>query len=92
TGVAFTINGYVGMAYVALQGAKIADRERLKKEVQEEFAAELEILNDKIRLADAEDSPQSRKDKWQMMRLRSKMEHIVAGTPRSRIRTRNDIV
>lgn len=92
TGVAFTINGYVGMAYLALQGAKIADRERLKKEVQEEFAAELEILNDKIRLADADDTPQSRKDKWQMMRLRSKMEHIVAGTPRSRIRTRNDIV
>lgn len=92
TGVAFTINGYVGMAYLALQGTKIVDRERLKKEVQEEFAAELEILNDKIRLADAEDTPQSRKDKWQMMRLRSKMEHIVAGTPRSRIRTRNDIV
>lgn len=92
TGVAFTINGYVGMAYLALQGAKIADRERLKKEVQEEFAAELEILNDKIRLADADDTPQSRKDKWQMMRLRSKMEHIVAGTPRSRVRTRNDIV
>lgn len=92
TGVAFTINGYVGMAYLALQGAKIADRERLKKEVQEEFAAELEILNDKIRLADADNTKQSRKDKWQMMRLRSKMEHIVAGTPRSRIRTRNDIV
>lgn len=92
TGVAFTINGYVGMAYLALQGAKIADRERLKKEVQEEFAAELEILNDKIRLADADNTQQSRKDKWQMMRLRSKMEHIVAGTPRSRIRTRNDIV
>ena len=92
TGVAFTINGYVGMAYLALQGAKIADRERLKKEVQEEFAAELEILNDKIQLADADNTQQSRKDKWQMMRLRSKMEHIVAGTPRSRIRTRNDIV
>lgn len=92
TGVAFTINGYVGMAYLALQGAKIADRERLKKEVQEEFAAELEILNDKIRLADADDTPQSRKDKWQMMRLRSKMEHIVAGTPRSRIRRPTDIV
>lgn len=92
TGVAFTINGYVGMAYLALQGAKIADRERLKKEVQEEFAAELEILNDKIRLADADDTPQSRKDKWQMMRLRSKMEHIVAGTPRSRVRRPTDIV
>lgn len=92
TGVAFTINGYVGMAYLALQGAKIADRERLKKEVQEEFAAELEILNDKIRLADADNTKQSRKDKWQMMRLRSKMEHIVAGTPRSRIRRPTDIV
>jgi hypothetical protein len=83
TGVAFTISGYLGAAYVVVQGAKIADKQRLKKEVQEEFATEMQILDDKIRLADAENTPESQKAKWQMMRLRSKMQSIVVDTPRS---------
>lgn len=76
-GVAFTINIYVGGAYLLLLGSNAYDKHRLKKEVEREFAAEIEILNDKIRLADMDNTPESRKAKWQMMRLRSKMEGIV---------------
>ena len=85
TGVAFTVSGYLGSAYLVVQGAKFADKQRLKKEVQEEFATEIEILNDKIRLADRDDSPESRKAKWQMMRLRSKMERIMTTSPRTKV-------
>ncbi len=76
-GVAFTINIYVGGAYLLLLGSNAYDKHRIKKEVEREFATEIEILNDKIKLADRDDSPQARKAKWQMMRLRSKMESIV---------------
>lgn len=76
-GVAFTINIYVGGAYLLLLGSNAYDKHRIKKEVEREFATEIEILNDKIRLADRVDTPEARKAKWQMMRLRSKMEGIV---------------
>lgn len=91
TGVAFTISGYLGAAYVVVQGAKLADKQRLKKEVQEEFTTELEILNDKIERASREDTPESRKAVWQMMRLRSKMERMAANSPRSKIKHPNTI-
>jgi len=86
TGIAFTINSYLGAAYVAINVAKVADKERLKKEVQEEFTTELEILDDKIERASREDSPESRKALWQMMRLRSKLQKHALDAPRSRIK------
>lgn len=76
-GVAFTINMYLGMAYVALLGSNAYDKQRLRKEVEHEFAVEMRILDDKIRLADQENTPEARRAKWQMMRLRGKMEDIV---------------
>lgn len=92
TGVCFTINGYLGAAYLAIQGAKIVDKQRLRKEVQEEFATEIKILDDKIRKADEDDTPESRKAKWQMMRLRSKMEKIMSDSPKSKFRHPNSVV
>ena len=86
TGIAFTINGYLGAAYVAVNVAKVADKERLKKEVQEEFTTELEILDDKIERASKEDSPESRKALWQMMRLRSKLQKHALNAPKSNIK------
>ena len=77
-GVAFTISGYLGAAYVVLLASNQYDKHRLRKEIQAEFETEIRILDDKIRLADQENTPESRRAKWQMMRLRSKMEHIVA--------------
>lgn len=81
TGIAFTISGYVGAAYVVMQGSKIADKSRLKKEVQSEFGTELEILNDKIKRASQDDTEESRKAMWQMMRMRDKMKNIVIDKP-----------
>lgn len=74
TGVCFTINTYLGAAYLLLQASNIADKNRLKKEVQREMTTELEILDDKIEEAKATGDKQAQ---WKMMRLRSKMESIV---------------
>ena len=76
-GVAFTVNMYLGIAYAALLASNAYDKQRLRKEVEAEFAVEMRILDDKIRLADQENTPEARKAKWQMMRLRGKMERIV---------------
>lgn len=76
-GVAFTINFYVGGAYLLLLGSNAYDKHRIKKEVEQEFATEIEILNEKIKYAERQDTPESNKAKWQMMRLRSKMQRIV---------------
>lgn len=73
--VAFTINAYVGTALLGAQIMRNIDKkERLTKEVQEEFATELEIINAKIDKAERE---QDDKAKWKLMRLRSKMEHLM---------------
>jgi hypothetical protein len=79
-GICLTINGYIGAAYAALQVSRFADKERLRREVQGEMATEMKILDDKIQKAD---EAGDNKAKWEMMRLRSKMERIVSDTPRS---------
>lgn len=91
-GILFTINGYIAAAYAVMSVSKFADRERLKKEVQREFGAEMKILDDKIRLADQDNTPESRKAKWEMMRIRSKMEGIVSETPRALYKSSKTIV
>ena len=81
--IAFTISGYIGAALLAIEGLKLADRQRLRKEVQEEFMTEIEILNKKIEIASREDTPESRKAQWQMIRMRNKMMRIAGSTSKS---------
>lgn len=82
-GICFTINGYIGAAYAALQVSRFIDKERLKKEVQGEMGTEMKILDDKIQKAD---EAGDLKAKYEMMRLRSKMERIISDTPRSNVK------
>lgn len=94
---AFTISGYLGAAVATVEVAKIADKQRLKKEVQNEFGAELQILEDKIRMADhdamyGDNKTEARKSKWQMMRLRSKMQQIAVATPSSKIKHPSNVI
>ena len=78
--VAFTINGYLGAAYLAIEGAKAVDKQRLKREVAEEMATEIAIVNDKIAQADAAGNYD---EKYRLMRLKTKMEDTIARTPSS---------
>lgn len=76
-GICYTITPYLGAAYLVTQGAKAADKQRMKNEIQEEMTAELKIIDDKIERASRDDTPKSRQAVWKMMRLKSKMERIV---------------
>ena len=82
-GIAFTINPYIGAAYAALETTRFVDKERLRREVEGEMAAEMKILDDKIQKADEAGNLE---DKYKMMRLRAKMERITSDIPRSVIK------
>lgn len=86
TSICFTISGYLSAAYVTIQGAKVLDKQRLRKEVQSEFGTELEILNDKIERASQSNDPKDRQAMYQMMRLRNKMKDIAVVTPKQTIK------
>ena len=93
-GLCWTVNGYLAATYAVIQGAKFADKERLKREVQDEFATELTILDDKIQKADEAASRGDKnalKQKYQMMRMRTKMAEIAGDSRRSKIRHPNSI-
>jgi len=82
-GIAFTINPYLGAAYAALKTSQAIDKERLKREVEGEMAAEIKILDDKIQKAD---EAGDLKAKYEMMRLRAKMTRITSDIPRSNVK------
>ena len=93
-GLCWTVSGYLAATYAVIQGAKFADKERLKREVQDEFATELTILEDKIQKADEAASRGDKnalKQKYQMMRMRTKMAEIAGDSRRSKIRHPNSI-
>lgn len=91
TAIAFTISGYLGAAYLVIQGAKLADRERLRKEVQEEFGTEIEILDKKIEQAERENTPESRKQMYQMIRMKNKMIRIAGSASKSHFARPNNV-
>lgn len=87
TAVAFTINGYIGAAFLLVNVLREKDKkERLAKEIQSEFATELEIIDDKIKKAETiiNDGRHSKLErdkayqaKWKLMRLRNKTEQMM---------------
>lgn len=95
TGVAFTISGYLGATYIAIQGLKIADKHRLRKEVQEECLTELSIIDEKIsdlkNKYHYDNDPNAKKQLYELMRLRSKMQHMIPDSMRQTIKHPNSM-
>lgn len=91
---AYALNPYMGfMATVALGKREYDANTRLRKEVQEEFVTEIEILNDRIEKLDHKASyartPEQKKaalqEKYRLMRLRVKMQNQAAAVTKSPI-------
>lgn len=86
TGLFFSIQPYLGAAYVAVQGLKAYDKQRLKKEVQQEMEAELDVINEKIEDLSRSDKPEDLKKKYEYMRIKKKVEQQILKAPGSTIR------
>lgn len=74
-GIAFTVSGWLGAACVAAGAARLADKNRLRKEVQSEMISELKVMDEKIEHARHEGNQQ---ELYKLIRLRGKMEGIAA--------------
>jgi hypothetical protein len=94
TGLFFTISGWFGVAYLGIQGMKYADKQRLRTEVQDECLTEIRIIDEKIEYLRSnsrygeKDNPENRKKIYELMRMRSKLEGIVAESSKGRERMR----
>ena len=88
------INPYFAIIYAGIEGLKLADRERLRKEVEDEFATELKILDEKIAQckhhlewnSNDPNAQQRKQELWQLMRTRDKMQQMVPSSMKSYIK------
>ena len=81
TGIAFTISGWLGAGVVAYEAGRVADKNRMRREVQDEMVTELKIMDEKI--ARAKETG-NQEELYHLIRLRGKMESIAADSARGR--------
>jgi hypothetical protein len=73
------ISPALGFVYLGAQGLKLADRERLRKEANDEIATEIQIIDKKIqdlenrRTYGQEQNPDEQKELYKLMRMRAKL-------------------
>lgn len=83
--VAFSIQPYIGLAIAGIEGLKLADRSRLKKEVQREMESELDIIDEKIKDLDAINTVEARKEKYEYMRMKKQVEKQLIDAPKRKV-------
>lgn len=77
--VFYAIAPWLGGAYLGVQGLKLADRERLRREANDEIATEIRIVDQKIEnlkngnYYGGKMSPEDEEEMYRLMRVRSKL-------------------
>jgi hypothetical protein len=92
TGAFYSINPWFGIIYAGAEGLKLADKNRLRKEVTDEFATELKILDEKIKIAREEATgyhanPDAKKRLYELIRTRDKMQQMAPQSMKSYIKS-----
>jgi hypothetical protein len=92
-GISATISGYLAAAVATCQVLSAIDKDRLKREVQNEMAVEIQIMDDKIDALDdlARNDPSKLKEKYQLMRQRGKMVEMASTARASKLTHPNSI-
>ena len=72
------ISPYLGLGYLGVQALKIADKDRLRREVNQELATEIQIVDQKIKdLKNRSDyghsDPASQQELYKLMRIRQQL-------------------
>ncbi len=76
------ISPALGFVYLGAQGLKLADRERLRREANDEIATEIQIIDKKIqdlenhRTYGQEQNPDEQKELYKLMRMRAKLVNM----------------
>lgn len=80
--VAFAIQPYLGLTVAGVEGLRLADRNRLKKELQRELESEIEVIDEKIKDLESINTPEARKEKYEYMRLKKQLEQNMIEAPK----------
>ena len=72
------ISPYLGAAYLGVQGLKLADRERLRNEANQEIATEIQIIDKKIEYLQSqsrygEANQEAQNELYKLLRIRQKL-------------------
>ena len=94
----YAINPYIAAVYAAGEGLSALDRNRLRKEVQDEFATELKIMDEKIEQCKHElsygygkNADETKRQLYKLMRQRDKMQHMAPEALRAPIKRASDL-
>ena len=78
----FSVSPWLGVGYLGIQGAKLVDRDRLRKEANQEIATEIQILDEKIEHLKSgsrwgnEQTEEQRQELYKLMRMRQKLVQL----------------
>lgn len=78
----FSVSPWLGVGYLGIQGAKLIDKDRLRKEANQEIATEIQILDEKIEHLKSgsrwgnEQTEEQRQELYKLMRMRQKLVQL----------------
>ena len=85
-GLAFSIQPFIGALAAGYTGLRMVDKNRLRKEAQSEIESEIKICDEKIRDLESMNTPQSRKEKYEYMRMKNFLENQLSEVYKSPIK------
>lgn len=90
------VSPWLGAAYLGKQVLDVADRQRLRKEVNSEIATEIQIIDEKIdHLKSAgrygESNPETQKEIYQLMRMRQKLVDMSSDAHKQKLASRRSV-
>lgn len=88
-GVAFTIQPYLGIAVTAVEGLRLADRPRLRKEAQNQLNAEIEVIEERIDELSGKTDKESLDKKHKLMRMKKDAESLLIQSHKTKVKSHN---
>lgn len=87
----YTLSPWLGVGYLGIQGLKLADRDRLRKEANQEILTEIQILDEKIDHLKSggrwgeKQSEEDRQELYKYMRMRQKLLDMSTAAHKQRL-------
>ena len=87
----YAVSPFLGVGYLGMQGLKLADRDRLRKEANQEILTEIQIIDQKIEDLKSgsrwgeKQSPEERQELYKLMRMRQKLLDMSTASHKQRL-------
>lgn len=87
----YAVSPFLGVGYLGMQGLKLADYDRLRKEANQEILTEIQIIDQKIEDLKSgsrwgeKQSPEERQELYKLMRMRQKLLDMSTASHKQRL-------